>query len=1281
MVRLGHMFITIALLLSIVLPGCTREEGPRIEEGPKIIVSDPFNEMVDKSQLTDEQVEILKAGTGTLRLTEQQVDLLRDTIEQVLEEPINEEWLGETRWQELCDIYNTLLADHEVDLQRVADLARDIYENLQEQEAVEVVTTLEKLSEEEAYVAQEQDTWASTLGTSTLVYTPGGADEGDMDFHYQPAQWGWARAWANYDTGANAESGGVAVYSESLLGLGSAEARARQRILIYVPYDDTDVTIEATVLYQTATSEYLMDAAGTYTTYRDLNDDSWVHESIDPLFGWLDAGKKVLGTIERIAAVLFLIVDAATLAEVVPIMDDIHDYEVLGEALQKDPSTGGERVVTHSANSLDAGYYYFEVGLRARTGSVLFGTAAALAIGQVTQIKVTQSYGEPITEFNLSISSTSGGTVTIPREGTLTYVEGTVVDLVATPDTGYRFVNWTGDVDTIADPNAASTTVTMNGDYSITANFEELLEYDLIISSSAGGSVNTPGEGAFTYYDGTAVILIAGAEEGYHFVSWSGDVDTIANVNAATTTITINGDYSITANFEEGEAVTFPDPNLEAVVRDGIGIPEGPIYPSDLEGFTVLYGTVDAISDLTGIEQCIDLVEVYLGSNQISDISPLASLANMTVLFLQNNQISDISALANLTNLTRLLLRDNEISDISALSNLTNLNYLNVGWNQINDISPLANLTTLTELYSRGNQISDISPLANLTNLTLLWHDGSHLSDISPLANLTNLTNLNIGYNDISDVSPLANLTNLTWLLIRYNDISDASPFTNLTNLGYLDIGFNLISDISPLANLTNLTELHLACNNYISDISPLANLSNLTELWLMDNQISDISPLANLTNLTWLHLGSNQISDISPLANLTNLTYLSVLDNHISDIWPLVQNEGLGTGDTVNLQMNPLSDDSINIYIPQLEARDVTVYFSVPSEFDLHIASTEGGEVTTPGEGAFTRKQWMMVDLVAEAEEGYRFVDWTGDVETIGDVNAASTTITMNGNYFITANFEEFITVECTPMIAAGCLHTVGLRADGTVVAVGENYNGQCEVGDWNGIIQVAAGGYHTVGLKVDGTVVTVGLNSLGQCDVGDWTAIIQVAAGYLYTVGLKVDGTVVAVGDNDEGQCNIGGWNSIVQVDAGGDHTVGLKSNGTVAAVGYNYYGQCMVGGWTGITQPAAGYLHTVGLKSNGTVVAVGNNDEGQCNIGGWNSIVQIAAGLRHTVGLKADSSVVAVGWNGWGQCDVGDWTNITQIAAGADHTVGLKTDGAVVAVGYNNYGQCNVGGWTLN
>ncbi|MDW7670767.1 MAG: S8 family serine peptidase [Bacillota bacterium] len=75
-------------------------------------------------------------------------------------------------------------------------------------------------------------------------------------------------------------------------------------------------------------------------------------------------------------------------------------------------------------------------------------------------------------------------------------------------------------------------------------------EYSLTISSTTGGSVTTPGEGNFTYSDGTVVNLVAVADSGYQFVNWTGDTGSIANVNAASTTITMNGSYSITANFE-----------------------------------------------------------------------------------------------------------------------------------------------------------------------------------------------------------------------------------------------------------------------------------------------------------------------------------------------------------------------------------------------------------------------------------------------------------------------------------------------------------------------------------------------------------------------------------------------------------------------------------------------------------------------------------------------------------------------------------------------------------
>ena len=241
-------------------------------------------------------------------------------------------------------------------------------------------------------------------------------------------------------------------------------------------------------------------------------------------------------------------------------------------------------------------------------------------------------------------------------------------------------------------------------------------------------------------------------------------------------------------------------------------------------------------------------------------------------------------------------------------------------------------LQTLRTLSARDRQIVDLTGLEYATNLTSLnlgksWDSDApnRLSDVSPLANLTSLTVLGLSTNQISNVSPLANLTNLTSLNLSSNRLSDVLPLTNLTNLTSLNLSSNRLSDVSPLANLTNLRRLELI-ENRLSSVSPLANLTNLTSLYLNDNQLLDVSPLANLTNLTVLFLIDNWLSDVSPLANLTNLTSLYLWNNHISDISPLVTNTGLGTGDTVGLQDNPLDDAAINTHIPALQKRGVTV-------------------------------------------------------------------------------------------------------------------------------------------------------------------------------------------------------------------------------------------------------------------------------------------------------------------------------------------------------------------
>jgi len=211
----------------------------------------------------------------------------------------------------------------------------------------------------------------------------------------------------------------------------------------------------------------------------------------------------------------------------------------------------------------------------------------------------------------------------------------------------------------------------------------------------------------------------------------------------------------------EAVDVVIPDPALETAIRDELGIPSGPITDTDLAVLTSLDAYNKGITDLTGLEYCLNLVDLELRSNNISDISPLSGLTNLEDLTLGSNNISDISPLSGLTNLEHLHLHDNNVSDISPLSGLTNLGILYLDGNNISDISALSGLTNMVYLYLNENNISDISPLSGLTNLSYLILGSNNISDISPLSGLTNMGTLHLSMNNISDIQPLVDNTGL----------------------------------------------------------------------------------------------------------------------------------------------------------------------------------------------------------------------------------------------------------------------------------------------------------------------------------------------------------------------------------------------------------------------------------------------------------------------------------------------------------------------------------------
>ena len=136
----------------------------------------------------------------------------------------------------------------------------------------------------------------------------------------------------------------------------------------------------------------------------------------------------------------------------------------------------------------------------------------------------------------------------------------------------------------------------------------------------------------------------------------------------------------------------------------------------------------------------------------------------------------------------------------------------------------------------------------------------------------------------------------------------------------------------------------------------------------------------------------------------------------------------------------------------------------------------------------------------------------------------------------------------------------------DGTVEHIGNRSDKHPDISgisEWTDIVQVAHGHTVALGLKKDGTVVAVGDNSKGQADVSGWTDIIQLAVFDSvstmgieniegFSVGLKSDGTLVATGQYYYGS-DISGLLAITdvkQIARERENVVLLKNDGSVVS-----------------------------------------------------------------------------------------------------------------------------------
>ena len=167
----------------------------------------------------------------------------------------------------------------------------------------------------------------------------------------------------------------------------------------------------------------------------------------------------------------------------------------------------------------------------------LSGSANPATVTMNADKSITADFTEvaPAT-YTLNTSGANGSVAKAPDK--TSYDEGETVTLAATPNTGYSFASWSGDLS----GSSPSTTLTMDGNKSVTANFTANT-YTLAAGGANGSVARAPDKSSYAH--GETVTLTATANTGYSFATWSGD----ASGTSPSTTLTMDGDKFVTANF------------------------------------------------------------------------------------------------------------------------------------------------------------------------------------------------------------------------------------------------------------------------------------------------------------------------------------------------------------------------------------------------------------------------------------------------------------------------------------------------------------------------------------------------------------------------------------------------------------------------------------------------------------------------------------------------------------------------------------------------------------
>ena len=128
--------------------------------------------------------------------------------------------------------------------------------------------------------------------------------------------------------------------------------------------------------------------------------------------------------------------------------------------------------------------------------------------------------------------------------------------------------------------------------------------------------------------------------------------------------------------------------------------------------------------------------------------------------------------------------------------------------------------------------------------------------------------------------------------------------------------------------------------------------------------------------------------------------------------------------------------------------------------------------------------------------------------------------TVNINSSYITGKSKNEFLGLTNIVDVATTGLEAFALRSDGTVYAEDNKFaftHEKTDFSTWKDIVDIDCGTDFVVGLKSDGTVVALGIVGDGQCNVMGWSNVSKIYAHNRATFGIRKDGSVLATGQID--------------------------------------------------------------------------------------------------------------------------------------------------------------------